>query len=98
MIAKVKDAGEAGAGELGLVPGAVGQLGLEQVIDAAADAAGEKRAPGGDQAERGPGRLRGSRLAGPLQRRVVVAPAGFAPAPEGCWVDSSQSAALSRAG
>ena len=67
MITEVEDSGEAGAGERGLVPGAVGQLGLDQVIDAAAD--GRPKAPaGGDESQRGPGGLRRRRLAGPLER------------------------------
>ncbi len=78
VIPQVEHPGEARAGVGRLVPGAVGCLRPQQVVDAAADGPGA-RPPGGDQAQRGPGRLRGGRVAGPLERRVVVAPAGLAP-------------------
>ena len=44
VILQVEDPGEAGAGEAGLVPGAVGALRLEQVLDAAADGLARRRA------------------------------------------------------
>ena len=36
-VFEIKDFGEAGAGEPGVVPGAVGELGGEEVVDAAGD-------------------------------------------------------------
>src|SRR4051812_13128329 len=70
--------GEAAAGERLLVPAAVGPLPIDQVPHSA-QRLRRVRAPGRDQAEQRPGRLRGGALAAAAQLDVHVGGAGLAP-------------------
>jgi len=72
VVVDVEVAREASAGELRLVPVAVGPLGLGQPGDAALDGVG--RAAGGEQREQRPGRLRrgGVAPARPLAAQLAV--------------------------
>ena len=82
VVAQVEDFGEAGAGGLGLGPGAVGVLGVEEVADAGLEGGAEGVATG-DQAHDGPGGLGGGGGAFAFVGGVVVGGTGFAPAAVG---------------
>ena len=78
MVVDVEVAGEAGAGEAGLVPGAVRLLRVDQPRHAAAHGLG--RRAGGEQRQQRPGGLRGGRRAAAAATRVVVGAQVLAPA------------------
>ncbi len=81
VVVDVEVAGEAGAGELRLVPGPVGPLRADQQLDAAP--AAPVALPGREQREQRPGRLRRGRRAAADPRRVAVGAQVLAPAAVG---------------
>ena len=97
MVAEIEHARETGAGELGLAPSAVVVLRLDEVANAAAH--GRMIGPaGGDQAQHGPGGLRGGDRPLAAEFGLIVAPRGLAPAAAGLLMGEQPLAPATIAG
>src|SRR5581483_6043858 len=82
VILEVEHLGEAGAGKMLFLPGAVGLLGREEILDSQAHFV-RLEFSCGEQRQEGPRALGGGRRPLPRQARVVITTARFAPAAAG---------------
>src|SRR5438093_10720262 len=78
VVAQIKHSREAGAGEFKLVPGAVGPLGVEQIINATLDSTMIVQA-GRHEAQQRPRGLRSRDRAVAARFRLLIAIGRFAP-------------------